>query len=133
MRIRWVAVILLVSAMPVARAGAQESTAPRVVRASATAWEYGVLEYGYKKDGYAYVFCRATPDGCEEQLAEPEVHAARTIGQAEPRFRHVSDPLARTLAALGRAGWELIGEARFGAGCGDDCRVLQFKRAVFVR
>jgi hypothetical protein len=130
MRVRWVVVFLLVLAM---QSGGPEAQEPGVVRASAASWEYGVLEYTYGNDGYVYLFCRATAAGCQEQHAEPETRSVRSIGQPERRFRYTSDPLAKVLTRLGRAGWELVGEARFGAGCGDDCRVLHFKRAVYVR
>jgi hypothetical protein len=130
MRVRWVVVFLLVLALDWGRSTAQEPTVPP---ANATSFEYGVLESDYAKEGWIYVFCRATPDGCAEDLVEPRADR-RSASQPERRGRHVDDGLARVLARLGRAGWELVGETKFGAlTCGDDCRVLHFKRAVYVR
>jgi hypothetical protein len=50
-------VLLLVLAMDWGRPAAK---APTVTLANEASWEYGLLEYSYRKDGYHYLFCRAT-------------------------------------------------------------------------
>jgi hypothetical protein len=131
MRVRGVAVCLLASAFAVAPAGAQEPAERRVVRASPAAWEYGALEISATRDGTFYVFCRATPEGCVEELAEKIEFRQRSMNDGR-RFQRITDEFARTVARLGRDGWEMVTETGRTDDCAG-CAVLHFKRAVLVR
>jgi hypothetical protein len=59
--------------------------------------------------------------------------ASRPDSGAQGRRGRYDLSYARAIAKLGEDGWELVTEASSGAGCGEGCRVLYFKRFVANR
>ena len=98
-------------------------------RDAGQAWEYGSLELVQTGRGTAFVFCQYIAEGRTETQLDLRPMTTPQFPPMSPEFArsNADAAAARSLARLGREGWELVMETGFGR-FGDDQRVLMFKR-----